>query len=156
MRPSKIVLLEMFNTFWGLGKFFWILIKIDFDWRESVFGKIWNHWHAFHIIKTGLKVFMQKISKFSKISNFSGFDWSNLFSTNWKIQFLRLKLSAWLDSFFDSFRSIEPIFKHDSHALISKISRFQQNFEIRVYVFLRIWGFCSIWWNWVKLAYDIV
>ena len=30
-------------------------------------------------------------------------------------------------------------FKHDSHALISKFSRFLQNFEIRVYMFLRIW-----------------
>ena len=153
MWPSKIVLLEMFNTFWGLGKKFWILIKIDFDWRKSVFGNIWNHWHAFHIIKTSLTVFLQKISRFSKISDFYR---SNLFLTYWKIQFLRLKLLAWLDSFFDSFQSVKPVFKHDSHALISKISRFLQNFKIRVYMFLRIWGFCSIWWNWVKLAYDIV
>ena len=39
---------------------------------------------------------------------------------------------------------IHASFKHDPHALISKILRFLQNFEIMGYVFLRIWGFCSI------------
>ena len=38
--------------------------------------------------------------------------------------------------------------KHDSHAFIYKISWFLQNFEIRVYVFLRNLG---ILFNWVKL-----
>ena len=39
---------------------------------------------------------------------------------------------------------VHASFKHDSHTLISKISRFLQNFEIKVYVFLRIWLFRSI------------
>ena len=40
---------------------------------------------------------------------------------------------------------VHASFKHDSHALISKISRFLRNLEIGVYMFLRISGFCSIW-----------
>ena len=44
---------------------------------------------------------------------------------------------------------VHASFKHDSHALISKFSWFVQNFEIRVYVFLRNLG---ILFNWMKLS----
>ena len=47
-------------------------------------------------------------------------------------------------------------FKHVSLTLILKISWFVQNLEIRVYVFLRNWGFCSIGWNWLVILFNWV
>ena len=101
MWPSKIVLLEMFNT---LGKNW-------FDWRESIFENIWNHWHAFHIIKSGLKsVSTENFQVFKIFWFFKSRSIKLVFRLIEKNAVFRLKL-VWLDSCFNSSRSGKLILK---------------------------------------------
>ena len=116
MWPSKIVLLEMFNTLFGFGwKFlrrkFLNLDKNWFDWRESIFENIWNHWHAFHIIKFGLKsVSTENFQVFKIFWFFKSRSIKLVFRLIEKNAVFRLKL-VWLDSCFNSSRSGELILK---------------------------------------------
>ena len=93
-----------------------------------------------HLVRLFLPSFLLILHAFTHFSSFS-----QKFQTKEILGFLTffmvlIKFLGWV--------FVHASCKHDSHALISKISWFLQNFEIRVYVFLRN---LEILFNWVKL-----
>ena len=88
-------------------------------------------WPSFLFVLHAFMHFHQKISKF-QTKRILGF---------LMILVILIQFVGWV--------FVHASYKHDSHALISKFSWFVQNFEIRVYMFLRNLG---ILFNWIKLS----
>ena len=112
----KLFFLKCLILFLGFGwKFlrrkFLNLDKNWFDWRESIFENIWNHWHAFHIIKSGLKsVSTENFQVFKIFWFFKSRSIKLVFRLIEKNAVFRLKL-VWLDSCFNSSWSGKLILK---------------------------------------------